>query len=298
MNAPPVKSLDFLWPAGRSGVLLIHGLTGTPTEMRFVARGLHEAGFTVRAVQLAGHCGTSDDLVATGWRDWSRSVEAAATELRGQVDHLFVAGLSMGALLALKLAIDRPEMVDGVGLYGTTFRYDGWAIPRIARLSFLLPWACRMGIGRKRVFMETFPFGIKNERIRDWIVGSMLAGDSRAAGLPGNPWPSLAEFVELSRHVRRRLGSVRAPCLVVHSTHDDIASLRNVAIIEANVTAPIEKVLLDDSYHMVSVDQQRDVLIARSVRFFGRIAAPQAAPTGHAPGAADAYFAPTLTLET
>ncbi len=278
MSAAAAKSLDFLWPGGRSGVLLIHGLTGTPTEMRFVARGLHEAGFTVRAVQLAGHCGSADDLVATGWRDWYRSVEAAATELRRQVDHLFVAGLSMGALLALKLAIDRPDEIDGVGLYGTTFRYDGWAIPRVARLSFLLPFVCKVGIGRERVFMETFPYGIKNERIRSWIVGSMLSGDSRAAGLPGNPWPSLAEFVQLSRHVRRRLASVRKPCLVVHSTDDDIASLSNVAEIEAHVCAPVEKVLLDDSYHMVTVDQQRDVLIARSVRFFERIAASAAPP--------------------
>jgi len=273
VSSGAVKSLDFLWPAGRSGVLLIHGLTGTPTEMRFVARGLHEAGFTVRAVQLAGHCGSAADLVATGWRDWYRSVDAAATELRRQVDHLFVAGLSMGALLALKLAIDRPDEVDGVGLYGTTFRYDGWAIPRIAKLSFMLPLACGLGIGRERVFMETFPYGIKNERIRSWIVGSMLSGDSKAAGLPGNPWPSLAEFVQLSRHVRSNLASVRAPCLVVHSTDDDIASLSNVAVVEAHVSAPVEKVLLDDSYHMVSVDQQRDVLIARSVRFFERIAA-------------------------
>ncbi len=277
MSGAEVKSLDFLWPGGRSGVLLIHGLTGTPTEMRFVARGLHEAGFTVRAVQLAGHCGGPDDLVATGWRDWFRSVDVAATELRRQVDHLFVAGLSMGALLALKLAIDRPDEVDGVGLYGTTFRYDGWAVPTVARLSFLLPLACRIGFGRERVFMETFPFGIKNERIRNWIVGSMLAGDSRAAGLPGNPWPSLAEFVQLSRHVRRRLASVRAPCLVVHSTDDDIAGLGNVAVIEAKVSAPVEKVLLDDSYHMVTVDQQRDVLIARSVRFFERLAVGQVA---------------------
>ena len=267
------ESMDFTWHGGRSGVLLIHGLTGTPAEMRFVARGLHEEGFTVQAVQLAGHCGNAADLLATGWRDWYASVDAAATRLRREVDHLFVAGLSMGALLALKLAIERPREVDGVGLYGTTFRYDGWAIPAIARLSFLLPAACALGIGRKRAFMETFPYGIKNQRIRDWIVGRMLSGDSAGGGLPGNPWPSLAEFVRLSGHVRRRLDRVRAPCLVIHSTNDDIASLDNVAIVEQSVSAPVEKILLDDSYHMISVDQQRDVVIERSAGFFRRIAA-------------------------
>jgi carboxylesterase len=272
------RRLDYTLRGGRAGVLLVHGLTGTPTEMRFVARGLHEAGFTVHAVQLAGHCGTSADLVATGWRDWYESVEQAARALRAEVDHLFVAGLSMGAVLALELAIRRPREVDGVGLYGTTFRYDGWAVPALARLSFLLPAVCALGIGRSRMVMESFPYGIKNERIRNWIVGSMLAGDSGAGGLAGNPWPSLAEFAGLSRQVRRRLGEVRAPCLVVHSSHDDIASLRNVDLLEQRIHAPLEKVLLDDSYHMVSVDQQRDVLIARSAAFFGRIAAAAARP--------------------
>jgi carboxylesterase len=267
------RSMEYLWRAGPSGVLLIHGLTGTPTEMRFVARGLHQAGFTVQAVQLAGHCGSSEELIATGWRDWYRSVEAAALKLRDQVDHLFVAGLSMGAVLALKLAIERPREIAGVGLYGTTFRYDGWAVPPIARLSFLLPLVCGLGFGRDRRVMESYPYGIKNERIRAWVVGNMLAGKSGAAGLPGNPWGSLAEFIRLSNHVRRRLGRVQAPCLVVHSTDDDIASLRNVALIENNVAAPVETVLLDDSYHMISVDQQRDVVIDRSVRFFQAIAA-------------------------
>jgi carboxylesterase len=248
-------------------------------EMRHVGKGLHQAGFTVYGMQLAGHCGSEADLLATRWRDWYRTVDAAATELLAEVDHLFVAGLSMGALLALELAIERPADVTGLGLYGTTFRYDGWAIPAIARLSFMLPLVCALGVGRKRTFMEAFPYGIKNERMRNRIVGSMLAGDSDAGGLPGNPWPSLAEFVRLSRHVRRRLDRVRAPCQIIHSSHDDIASLSNVAVIERRVSAPLEKVLLDDSYHMVTVDQQRDVVVDRSTHFFARLAAGSKIPS-------------------
>ena len=134
-----IKSVDFKMQGGRSGVLLIHGLTGTPTEMRLVAKGLNRNGFTVHGMQLAGHCGSEEDLLETGWHDWYRSVCEAADKLRGEVDHMFVAGLSMGALLALKLAADRPAEVDGLGLYGTTFFYDGWTIPWIGKLSFLLP---------------------------------------------------------------------------------------------------------------------------------------------------------------
>jgi carboxylesterase len=267
-----MKSSEFRLAGGRSGVLLIHGLTGTPAEMRFVGNGLNRAGFTVLGMQLAGHCGDEADLLATGWKDWYASVVDAAARLRDEVDHLFVAGLSMGAVLALKLAIDRPRDVDGVGCYGTTFFHDGWATPLIGRLAFLLPLGVSLGIGRKKVSMESPPYGIKDERIRKRIVDAMLSGDSEAGGLAGFPWPSLAEFTRLSQHVRNRIGRVRAPCLVVHSADDDIASLRNVRIVERGVHAPVETVLLDDSYHMVTVDRQRGELIERSASFFRRIA--------------------------
>jgi carboxylesterase len=267
-----MKPSEFRLSGGRSGVLLIHGLTGTPAEMRFVGNGLNRAGFTVLGVQLAGHCGDEADLLATGWKDWYASVVAAADRLREECDHLFVAGLSMGAVLALKLAIDRPRDVDGVGLYGTTFFHDGWATPAIGRFSFLLPLGIRLGIGRKKVSMESPPYGIKDERIRKRIVDAMLAGDSEAGGLAAFPWPSLAEFQSLSWHVRNRIGRVRAPCIAVHSSDDDIASLKNVRIVERGVHASVETVLLDDSYHMVTVDRQRGELIERSATFFRRIA--------------------------
>ncbi|MBU6199894.1 MAG: alpha/beta fold hydrolase [Xanthomonadaceae bacterium] len=268
-----IKNVEFHLPGGRNGVLLIHGLTGTPTEMRFVAKGLNRNGFTVHGMQLAGHCGDEADLLATGRQDWYRSVVAAAEKLRGEVDHLFVAGLSMGALLALKLAADRPDMVDGLGLYGTTFVYDGWTIPWIGKLSFMLPLVVSLGFGRHRKFHECFPYGIKDERIRQRIAGSMLSGDSAAAGLPGNPWPSLAEFYRLSWRVRRLLSSVRTPCLVVHAKDDDVASLRNVRTVVRGVSGPVETVLLENSYHMITVDQERDLVIERSTRFFNAVAA-------------------------
>jgi carboxylesterase len=268
-----IKPSEFHLRGGRSGVLLIHGLTGTPTEMRFVGNGLHRAGFSVLGMQLAGHCGDEADLLATGWRDWHASVLTAAARLREDVDHLFVAGLSMGAILALKLAIDHPDHVDGLGLYGTTFFHDGWATPPIGRLAFLLPLVTALGFGRQRVSAEVEPYGIKDERIRKRIVGAMLSGDSQAAGLAGFPWPALAEFQRLSRHVRNRIGRVRVPCFVAHSSNDDVAGLRNVRVIERGVRAPVETLLLGNSYHMVTVDQERATVIERSAAFFERVAA-------------------------
>ncbi|KAA0069770.1 alpha/beta fold hydrolase [Rhodanobacter sp. T12-5] len=268
-----IQQTDFFFEGGRSGVLLIHGLTGTPMEMRLLGKGLNRAGFTVHGMQLAGHCGDVEDLLATGWRDWYASVERAADELLGKVDHLFVAGLSMGALLALKLAADRPGQVAGVGVYGATFRYDGWSIPWLARLSFLLPLLKRFGIGRARSFMEQPPYGIRDERLRAQVSTAMLGGDSAAAGLPGNPWYSLAEMHGLAADVRRQLSQVSAPCLVAHASEDDVASLKNAELVMRGVSAPTELLLLDDSYHMITIDKERRTLIERSAAFFDSIAA-------------------------
>lgn len=267
-----IQQTDFFLEGGRSGVLLIHGLTGTPMEMKLLGKGLNRAGFTVHGMQLAGHCGSADDLLATGWHDWYASVQQAADDLRDKVDQLFVGGLSMGALLALKLAADRPGQVAGVGVYGATFRYDGWSIPPLARLSFMLPLLKKLGIGRGRSFMEQPPYGIRDERLRAQVSAAMLGGDSAAAGLPGNPWYSLAEMYGLAASVRRQLPQVTAPCLVAHASDDDVASPKNAELVMRGVSAPTELLLLDDSYHMITIDKQRRTLIERSASFFGNIA--------------------------
>ena len=273
-----IQQADFFFEGGRSGVLLIHGLTGTPMEMRLLGKGLNRAGFTVHGMQLAGHCGNVEDLLATGWKDWYASVEKAANDLLGKVDHLFVGGLSMGALLALKLAADRPDQIAGVGVYGATFRYDGWSIPWAARLSFLLPLFKKLGIGRNRSFMEAPPYGIRDERLRAQVSSAMLGGDSAAAGLPGNPWYSLADMYELAADVRQRLSQVTAPCLVAHASEDDVASVKNAELVMREVSAPVELLLLKDSYHMITIDKERRTLIERSAAFFEAIAAGETAP--------------------
>ena len=259
-------------PAGSAGVLLIHGLTGTPNEMRFVARGLKAAGFAAECVRLAGHCGSEADLLATGWKDWLASVEQAADALRGKVRRLFVGGLSMGAVLAMKYAIEHPDKVAGLGLYGTTFFYDGWSIPWYGRnLNALLSFCVTLGIGRQLRFMESHPYGLKNERLRKAISGQMHAGDAEAAGLPGNPWPSLEQFYRLSADVQKNLHRIHAPALAVHAREDDVASLRNVHLLQRRLRGPVETVILANSYHMVTLDQEKSILTERSVDFFSRL---------------------------
>src|SRR5947209_3831862 len=89
---------------GRVGVLLVHGLGGTPIELRFIAQGLARAGHTVHCCQLAGHCGTPEELRRSTWKEWYASVEAAHDRLREHCNIIIAGGLSMGGILATHLA--------------------------------------------------------------------------------------------------------------------------------------------------------------------------------------------------
>lgn len=268
-----IQDSTYFLPGNRNGVLLIHGLTGTPTEMRIVAKGLNAAGFTVYGMQLAGHCGNEEDLCKTTWQDWYQSVEQAADFLATKVDNLFVAGLSMGAVLSLKLAADRPEQIKGVGVYGVTFFYDGWSIPFWAKHSFfLLGWLKKLNLFQKMVFNEQPPYGLKDERIRATVSESMIGGDSAAAGLAGNPLPALAEMQYLVKHVKPLLSQIYVPCLIMHSTDDDIANINtNAGFVQQSIKGPSKLVKLDESYHLITIDRERRTVINETIEFFNDV---------------------------
>ena len=255
------------FPGSRTGVLLVHGLTGTPTEMLSVAKRLNKYGFTVSCPVLAGHCGTEADLLATCWHDWAASAEQALLRLREHTDVVFVGGLSAGAVLSLYLADHYPSLVRGMALYSTTLAWDGWSIPK---LSFLLPLVLRLPyIGKRYHFVEAFPYGIKNEHLRRRIVAKMQSGDTSTAGHTHTPGVIIRELWRMVDAVKEKFSSIRTPALIVHADNDDIAGLRkNALYMQRHLAGPTELLRLHDSYHMVTVDQERHLVADATARFF------------------------------
>jgi len=264
------KDHSFFFEGGDTAVLLVHGLTGTPVEMRYLGKGLNKAGFTVYGVQLPGHCGNEADLAATCWRDWSGAVENAVGDLRARYGTVVVGGLSMGAVLSLHAAAVRPADVDGLLLYGPTFWYDGWTIPWY---SVLWKPLIHTPMGRNYTFMEKHPFGIKDERLRKRVVQNMLSGNSADAGTAGMPAQGVRQLWKLVDHVKKELPTITAPTLILHAREDDISSVRNAYYIARHLGGPVDVSLLDDSYHMITVDRQRDEVVARSVEHLRRLSA-------------------------
>jgi len=258
---------------GRAGVLLVHGITGSPNEMKPVVRKLASQGFTVACPQLAGHCSTLKELKATRWADWYASLEASLEFLANECDSVYVSGLSMGALLALKLAADHPDRVQAVATLSATFFYDGWNVPRFKQ-RFLLPLAIHSPLRYFLSYREPAPYGIKDERLRN-LIAAVYEGNS--ANLPEKygysefPGVTILETTRLIRSVKRDLESVIAPLLIVHSTEDDMASLENARYLAAHVSSrQVETFYVDDTYHVLTLDKRKDDVANRIVEFFSR----------------------------
>jgi carboxylesterase len=259
------------------GFLLIHGLGGTPVEMRFVGNGLARAGYTVRCPQLAGHCGSFEDLRATGWRDWYATADDALSLLCKTCRKVIVGGLSMGAILALRLAAERPDDVHGTALFAPTLKLDGWGVPWYSMLFNLVRDRRTADLV---AFSEREPYGIKDARVRALVMAAINSGDSSKAGQFSNPGRVMLELRWLVNTVRRELGSIRQPTLIVHPRDDDRASLRNAAYLQGALGGMVDTCVLDDSYHIVTVDRQRDLVVQRTVAFARNITAPPMLDSG------------------
>lgn len=270
MSSTPDQTTDrsLFFKGGRVGILLVHGLGGTPVEMRYVAQALARQGYTVSCCQLAGHCGTPEELRRSTWQEWYASVEAACARLERHCTTILAGGLSMGAMLALHLAFNRPERVSGLLLYAPAFQLDGWAMPwRSWILRLVRPATLYVDFD----LPEREPYGIKDERMRAIVVSGMQSGVAGQAGAFSTPLRSFANMNALVGIVRKNLRFIRQPAFIVHPRGDDMADLRNAFHLQRNLGGLVDCLVLDDSYHIVTLDQQRDIVADRSAGFVAGI---------------------------
>lgn len=261
------KTQSYYVAGSGTGVLLLHGLCGSPTEMRFVANAMARAGHTVYCPQLAGHCGSEEALRASTWQDWFASAEEALAEIRKTCTSVIVGGLSTGALLALKLAADRPTEVQGLALFTPTLWLNGFQIPWYMRFFRLVTIKKFAHLFR---FATPVGFGIKDDRVREFM--SRAAASGNAPALPVYiPGGAALERWRLARTVQRLVKKVTQPTIILHPREDDYAALSNAFYIQRNLGGIVDLVVLDDSYHLVTIDRQRHIVVERTLTFIERM---------------------------
>lgn len=253
---------------GRVGVLLIHGLCGTPAEMRFVANGLARAGYTVHCPKLAGHAGSEDEIKSSTWQDWYESAEQALFELRKECDVVIAGGLSTGALLSLLLAARHPDKVQATTLFAPTLWLNGWLIPWTMRLYRIVCWKWLANMFK---FPDLYPHGIKCDRVREFVINAMAGAPSATHGLRNMPGGAVLEHRWLVQALKPMLGKIEQPTLIIHPRHDDYAGLNNATYLQSTLAGMVDMTVLDDSYHIVTVDKQRHVVVEQTTSFIGRV---------------------------
>ena len=227
------------------GLLLIHGFTGSPPEMRLVGDVLHQRGFTVSGPLLPGHGTTTEDMNAVRWTDWTDHVERALADLEARCEKVFVGGLSMGSVLTLHLAAHHPEL-PGIITYSP-------AVWPADRLIYLTPVLKHM-IHKK-------PKSGKSDLTDPEADRHLWSYDE-------NPSFAAHELLKLLRQVRRLLPRVTCPIIVIHSTQDTSIHPDSARLTYEYVgSADKDLVTLHNSGHCITVDSEWETVAETTYEF-------------------------------
>ena len=271
--APAAAARPALDP--RPAVLLLHGLCANPLELMPLARPLRETGHVVETPALAGYGVAVEAARArpqvTPFEHWLEQARDYYDALAARHERVAVGGLSMGAVLALGLALQRRPAA--LLLLSTPLHFDGWNVSPWRRL---LPLAYALPPLRRRLsFKEGWPYGLKNERLREWVAQAMQAQAVSPAGAARLPADALHQAHRLLRYLRPHLQHVRAPALVLHASEDEVAGPRSVRELAARLPEA-EIRWFHDSYHMLTLDNERVAVAQAALHFLQRRLAPPA----------------------
>jgi carboxylesterase len=244
------------------GVLCLHGITGTPFEVRPFAEAFGRAGFSVEAPMLAGHGETLRELARVTWSDWiasaQRKLDSLAERTRGRP--VALCGFSMGGLLALRLAQLFPERVAALVVMGVPLRLRRFQVDAIRAI-------CRLPVDFGRWSAASIP----KPNGSDISIPEMRHGNP---GLPAFPIAALRQLFELMDVVRAGLPNVRAPALVVHARHDHVVPMDDSLELTGSLGSEIiERLWLERSFHVVGLDVESAEVVDAATKFVSRFVA-------------------------
>jgi carboxylesterase len=234
--------------AGPVGIVLSHGFTGTPASMRPWAEYLAAAGFSVRLPLLPGHGTRWQDTNGTRWPDWYGEIERAYAELGARCEQVFAGGLSMGGTLVTRLAEQYGSGVAGLVLVNPAYATER----RDAGLAKYISWAIKS---------------------RPAIGGDIKKPGTAEPAYDRTPVPAFVSLQQLWRVTLAELAKVTAPVLLYRSREDHVVEPLSARLLVAGATATtVREVVLENSYHVATMDNDAEKIFAGSVEFIRSLA--------------------------
>ncbi len=277
----------------KQACLLIHGFSGTPTEMLGLGKALASVGIRVYGMTLAGHNGNPDALLQNGRKQWLESVETGLAQLT-RYPQVFVAGLSMGGVLSLLLTIRHPILISGVIALSTPTRFTGgWQIKIVPLARYFITWFYPLqglNFNDPKVQAEV----LQQARLRDPDTTIDFSNTQSVAAIKQMvriPIPALAELFHMTDQCRRQLGKLRSPLLIIQSEHDQTVNPDCAFELYRLTEAASPKLLfwLKQSDHVITTGPEREEVYKYVIDFIHSLSpltldAAETAQSGHVLG--------------
>lgn len=233
---------------GPVGVLVLHGFTGNPQSIRPLADAFAAAGYGVEMPLLSGHGTRVEDMLDTTWIDWSSDAEAAYQRLADRSEQVVVAGLSMGGSLTCWLATRHPELAGIICVNPAT-----------------------QAAADVRVFVESLI--ADGQEVMDGLGSDVADPASPESAYPQTPLRPLRSLFEAATEIQPDLGRITCPLLLFTSPEDHVVPPADSDYLASQVSGPVERVSCDRSYHVATIDYDRDLIIERSLEFVAKVTA-------------------------
>lgn len=236
------EAKEFFYPGNEIGVLICHGFTGSTKSMRYLGTQIAKKGYTVLCPRLTGHGTDPEDMERSSYKDWIRDVETGLERLNEICSTIFVAGLSMGGTLTLYLAENHPELA---GIMPINAAIEMTELKKIYEKYQNSQYRFLDGIGSD----------IKREGIKELAYSK-------------TPVKSMGDLISLMEEVRKDLGKINIPSLILSSTTDHVVPPSNSKeIYDAISSSDKTIVYLKNSYHVATLDNDKEFIAKECIRF-------------------------------
>jgi carboxylesterase len=228
---------------GPHGALVLHGFTGNPQSMRGLAQAFAATGYTVELPRLPGHGTSVADMATTRWSDWSAAADKAYEGLAGRCQTVVVAGLSMGGTLAVWLATRHPEIAGVIVINGLIEPFDPTLKAAFEQM--------------RKEGSTTMPG-----------VGSDLADpDAKELAYDEVPLDCLLLLLDGVEELQPHLSAVTSPVLIMNSPQDHVVPPTSSELLAKSVSGIVERLTLERSYHVATLDFDKELIEHRSIDF-------------------------------
>jgi carboxylesterase len=239
----------FSFAGSDSGVLVLHGFTGNPSSVRSIAERAAAAGYTVELPRLPGHGTSVEDMMTTTWQDWAGTALDAYDELAERCERVAIVGLSMGGGLTAFIAEQRPF---------------------VAGCVFINPLVKSPAPGMEEALNEMLESGVESIE----SIGSDVKKEGVVeASYSATPLRCVVSLINGGKDIESKLSNIVAPSLLLSSREDHVVTSDNGDAIVEQSSGPVERIWLEESYHVATIDNDQELLESATMEFLAKVLA-------------------------